>query len=409
MSAGSARTAISRLSGFTVSVGIVTLVGIVSIPILSATVGEKAWGILALVQTVGQFGGIIVAFGWGVTGAATIASAGIARRHAVFRQSLRARILLYTAVAPILAALLCLLTRGDILVSVVGALVYLLPNLGASWYFAGEGRPKRLVLFDTVPTVTGAALGLVAAWLTGSLLFYIILQGVGYVVAVTVSAIVVLRGTREQSEPELETLGRTLANQRHAVFANLTSGFYVTLPMVAVQIFLPSAQPMYAMADRLFKYCSVAFLPIQQFFQSWVPEPNADFRYRAKVASISAVAIGVVAGAFIATLSPWISGLLSVGTNTVPWQVSLPLGVAFVGIATAAVVGYACLVVVNRVQTIAASTALGAVIGAPLILVFALMGSVPAIAWSVAVSELCVAGYQVLVLRKVLARRRAAE
>jgi len=401
--------AISRLSGFTVSVGIVTILGIVSIPILIATVGDQGWGTLALIQTVSQFAGIVVAFGWGVTGAATVASSDALRRHAVFRQSLRARALLYVGVAPILAILLCLLTRGDVLISVVGAVVYLLPNLGASWYFAGEGRPKRLVLFDTVPTVVGAVLGLVATWITGELVHYMILQGIGFLTAVIVSALVVLRGTRMESEPEIEPLSRTLANQRHAVFANMVSGLYVTLPMVAVQLFLPGLQPMYALADRLFKYCSVAFLPIQQFFQSWVPDPNADFRRRSRIATLAAAGIGLVAGALIAILSPWVSGILSVGANPVPWQVSLPLGVAFVGIATAAVVGYACLVTVHRVRAIAVSTAIGAIIGAPLILLFAALGSVPLVAWSVAISELCVAGYQVLVLRSALAERDAAE
>lgn len=85
-----------------------------------------------------------------------------------------------------------------------------------------------------------------------------------------------------------------------------------------------------------------------------------------------------------------------------PWQVSLPLGVAFVGIATAAIVGYACLVVVGRVRALAVSTLIGAIVGAPLILLFAAAGSVPLVAWAVAVSELCVGGYQVLVLRREL-------
>jgi O-antigen/teichoic acid export membrane protein len=88
--------------------------------------------------------------------------------------------------------------------------------------------------------------------------------------------------------------------------------------------------------------------------------------------------------------------------------VSLPLGIAFIGIATAAIVGYACLVVVGRVRALAVSTLIGALVGAPLILLFAAAGSVPAVAWAVAVSELCVAGYQVLVLRAEL-RRPAKE
>jgi hypothetical protein len=64
------------------------------------------------------------------------------------------------------------------------------------------------------------------------------------------------------------------------------------------------------------------------------------------------------------------------------------------------------LVVLGRVSALAVSTLVGALVGAPLILLFAALGSLPMVAWSVAVSELCVAGYQLLVLRRALAERR---
>jgi len=398
---GAVRTAAGRLSGFTVSVGVVTLIGIISIPLLTASLGRTTWGTLALIQTVSQFGGILVAFGWGATGAATVAGIPVAERPAFYRTSLRARAVLYLLVLPVIAVILVLLTRGDVLVSVLGAAVYLLPNLGATWYFTGEGRPMRLLLCDTLPTVTGAVAGIIGAVVTGELWVYLVGQGLGFVAAVLIDAVVVLRGSSGRSMAPMR-LRTALSGQRHAVSATLVSGLYVTLPMVAVQAFLPGLQPMYAFADRLFKYASVALLPIQQYFQSWVPDPGADFRRRARIATLAAVIIGVIGGACIAALSPWVSTLLSVGRITVPWEVSLPLGVAFVGIATAAIVGYACLVVVGRVRALAVSTLIGALVGAPLILLFAALGSVPAVAWAVALSELCVAGYQVLVLRAEL-------
>lgn len=398
---GALRTAAGRLSGFTVSVGIVTLIGIITIPLLTSALGEATWGRLALVQAVSQFGGILVAFGWGATGAATVAGIPAGQRPAFYRSSLRVRLLLYLLVLPVIAGLLSLLTRGDVLISVLGAAVYLLPNLGATWYFTGEGRPMRLLLCDTLPTMIGAIAGVIGAVVTGELWVYIVAQGLGFVGAVILDAVIVLRGSSARPHHRVP-LRTALSGQRHAVSATLVSGLYVTLPMVAVQTFLPALQPMYAIADRLFKYASVALLPIQQYFQSWVPDPEADFRRRARIATLAAVVIGIIGGACIAALSPWASTLLSVGRITVPWEVSLPLGVAFVGIATAAIVGYACLVVVGRVRALAVSTLIGALVGAPLILLFAALGSVPAVAWAVALSELCVGGYQVLVLRAEL-------
>ncbi|MCK2022205.1 hypothetical protein KZC52_04665 [Microbacterium sp. kSW2-24] len=398
---GPIRTAVGRLSGFTISVGIVTLIGIVSMPLLNLALGEATWGTLALVQTVSQFGGILVAFGWGATGAATVAGIPIGQRQAFYRTSLRARALLYVLVLPVIAVILTLLTRGDVLISVLGAAVYLLPHLGAIWYFTGEGKPMRLLLCDTLPTVAGGIAGVIGAVVTGELWVYLVAQGLGFIGAVVLDAVVVLRGSFGAAHTPVP-LRTALSGQRHAVSATLVSGLYVTLPMVAVQAFLPALQPMYAVADRLFKYASIALLPIQQYFQSWVPDPEADFRHRARIATLAGVLVGVVGGACIALLSPWASTILSAGKISVPWQVSLPLGVAFVGIATAAIVGYACLVVVGRVRALAVSTLIGAIVGAPLILAFAAAGSVPLVAWAVAASELCVGGYQVLVLRREL-------
>ncbi|MFT4260661.1 lipopolysaccharide biosynthesis protein [Microbacterium sp.] len=402
MSGSGIRRTAGRLSGFTVSVLLVTLFGVACIPLLTASVGLGGWGTLALIQVVAQFAGIIVAFGWGAVGAATVAGIEVDRRPAFFRRSLQARALLYACTFPPLAVLLIVLTRGDVLVSVLGAAVYLLPYLGASWYFTGEGRPGRLLLLDTLPVLVGGVIGLVGTWLTGQLWAYLLCQGLGYVAAVAVSADVIRRSPQEPGYADRTPLRSLLASQRHAVSATLVSGLYVTLPMVAVQVFIPALQPMYAYADRLFKYASIAFLPIQQFFQSWVPVDDEGRPRRMRIATLAAAGIGIIAGILIAVLSPWASTLLSVGEETVPLAVSVPLGVAFVGIATAAVVGYACLVSLGRVRALAVSTIIGAAVGAPLIILFAVLGSVPAIAWAVAVSELCVGGYLVLVLRAEL-------
>jgi len=400
---------VGRISGFSLSVGAASLLGILAMPLLVPALGPEPWAILVLVQIVGQLGGVLVAFGWGATGAAMVASTPAADQPQLYRESLRVRLQLYALAVPLAALVLVLLTRGDVLTSVLGAMVYLLPYLGGTWYFTGQARPMRLFLCDTVPTMCGTVAGVVGAILLGQTWAFLIGQGLGYLVAVTLDARAALRG----AAPAIDAGARrplrlVLSEQRHAVTATATSTLYVTLPTIAIQIFLPALLPVYAIADRLFKYASIAFLPIQQFFQGWVPDPHADLVRRARAATAAAVAIGVGAGVLVATLSPFASRLLSGGTLEVPFAISLPLGIAFIGVGTSAVVGYACLVVVGRVRALAVSTVIGACVGAPLILAFAVAGSVPLVAWAVAVSELCVASYQVVVLMRELGRRQEA-
>ncbi|MFB7250233.1 lipopolysaccharide biosynthesis protein [Microbacterium sp. NPDC056234] len=393
-----------RLSGFTISVIIVTLVGVVSIPVLTDALGKTTWGILVVIQSVAQLGGIVVSFGWGATGAASVASMTVEERTGFYRSSLRIRAMLYLITLPFVFVILGILTRGMWLESLLGALVYLLPSVGAAWYFIGTGSPSRLIRFDTLPIVGGAVLGIVGAIVTGELWAYLAGQGLGYLVGVSLSALVILRGA--PTGPSPVPWRDSLMAQRHAVLATLTSSLYVTLPVVAVQIFLPGAMPVYGLADRLFRYASVAFQPVQQFFQSWVPERGADVAARCRTATWAAAGIATLGGIAIAVLSPFVSLPLSSFQIQVPFALSIPLGVAFIGIGVAAVVGYACLVVLGRVSALAVSTLVGALVGAPLILLFAALGSLPLIAWSVAVSELCVAGYQLFVLRRALADRR---
>ncbi|WP_460799741.1 MATE family efflux transporter [Microbacterium sp. GXF0217] len=393
-----------RLSGFTMSVIIVTIVGVASMPILNQALGRETWGILAVIQSVAQFGGIVVSFGWGATGAASVASMSADERTGFYRSSLRIRTVLYVLTFPVVFVILGLVTRGLWLDSLLGALVYLLPSVGAAWYFIGTGSPSRLIRFDTLPFIGGAVLGIIGAVVTGELWAYLVGQGIGYLVGISLSAVVILRGAPVGPAPV--PWRDALMAQRHAVLATLTSTGYVNLPLIALQIFLPSAVPVYGVADRLFRYASVAFQPVQQFFQSWVPEPGADLAARCRTATGAAAGIAALGGLAIAVLSPVLSLPLSGFQTQVPLELSTPLGVAFLGIGIAAVVGYACLVVLGRVSALAVSTLVGALVGAPLILLFAALGSLPLVAWSVAVSELCVAGYQLFVLRRALAERR---
>lgn len=403
---------LQRILSFSATVGLVAVVGVLAIPVLIGAAGDEAWGVLAVIQVLASVFGVLVAFGWGATGPSMIAGARPDDRPGIFRESFSARVSLYLVVTPVMIGVALLLTRGDVAISVLGAVAYLLPYVASPWYFVGQARPGRLFLLNTIPSVAGTLLGMLGAWLTSTIAAFLLLQALGYVVAIVLERRHILA-----SAPPVEVPGyrvshvvRLLGTQRHAVTSSLVSSLYVALPLVTVQAFLPAQVPVYAMADRLFKFGSLALAPVQQFLQGWVPEDGPErIRPRSERAVVVGLGFGLVGGALIAALSPWASQILSRGEVQVPFGLSIALGTAFVFVAGSAIAGYACLILLGQVRHVAIASVMAAAIGAPLIVLSALAGSLELIAWSVALSELIVTVYQLVILRRTLARRAAED
>lgn len=397
---------LQRLSGFSASIVLGTIIGVFTIPLLVRALGDQAWGSIVVLQTTGQLAAVLVAFGWGATGPSIAASTAPAQRVEFYRHSFRIRGILYLAVVPFVAITLYFLLRGDLLLAVLGAVTYVLPGLGAGWYFTGIARPMPFFLCEALPSALGAVAGVVAATVTQQAWVVPACQFVGSATAVLLAYLYISRGRDRTAPPTLyPRFWAALAEQRHAVTTGVTSAVYVAMPVLMVTVFFPSALPVYSIADKFFRYAAIAFLPIQQFFQGWVPAEPEHVDRRARIALIAGVIVGVVGGACIAVLSPIVSVWFGI---RVPFEVSLPLGIAFVGVALSGLVGYACLVVLGQTRFLARSTVIGAVIGVPALIVTAAFHSLPAVAASVAGTELIVAGVQILVMLSTLRRRRAA-
>jgi hypothetical protein len=109
------------------------------------------------------------------------------------------------------------------------SVAYLLAYLGASWYFVGEARPRRLFLVDALPQLASTIVGIVVLVVTR-----------GFTLMVTTQL--------------LFNLGAV--GPRIAVVLSGNSG----------------VKDAYAFAHRLFRFAVTAFSPVLQFIQGWIPE-----------------------------------------------------------------------------------------------------------------------------------------
>lgn len=396
---------IVRLGSFLANVGVASLLGLLTIPLIVQHAGAEAWGGLALIQTVAQFFGVLVAFGWGVTGPAMVALETPARRPVVLCEAVFVRSGLYILCFLAMSAVLCAMQPRFLVWNLLGATAYLLPYLGANWYFVGEAKPGRLFFLDSLPQFLGTALGLGLFLFFDRVSLFLAGQLLGNAVAVCAGvAFVFSRSDVPLRPPSWRRSASLLKRQWHGVLTAGVGAFYVSLPLTAVTIFHPIWQPVYALADRFLKYGVLAFAPVLQVSQGWIPEGGVgNQRHRMVRAVQVACAFGLGGGLAIYWLAGPVGLWLTSGAIGLTPALLLPIALAFSVVAVSQVVGLACLMILKASWAVAGSTLAGAVLGAPLICLAAALGvDVSLVAWAVTCSEVAVLAFQIIVLRRKL-------
>lgn len=381
--------------------------GLIAIPVVIATVGATVWGVIALGQSLALLLGVVVSFGWGTTGPAVVAGLPPDERPQMFMNSFVSR--LYLFLAALLVVILITFLTSSVSSSIVAlaCTTYLIPFLGAAWYFIGDGQPRKLFFMDTIPIASGTVLGLGALLVTQDAHAYLLCQLLMNCLAVVVSLRTVTTGGPSPVVVDAHPgrAIRRLSGQRHGVITAATSSLYVNTPLIVLSFAAPAGIPLYALADRFFKYGLTALGPVIQVLQGSIPNPDALIRNRRiQLTARYAPLAGLLSAVVAASLMPWAGDVLSSGQIRITFAMSTPMAVVFGSVAVSQAIGLACLIPIGKGQSLVASTVLGAVLGTPLILVGAYTHGAVGVAWAVAVSELVVATYQLIVVRRFLSR-----
>jgi O-antigen/teichoic acid export membrane protein len=150
-----------RFGGFATSLVFSTVINLLAIPFVISTLGKETWGELALAQATAAIFGIAVAFGWGTVGAALVASLPERERPQMFLDSLVSRAYLFLFAAPVMYFVMLLMGKIDPPVAALASVAYVLPFVGASWFFIGQAKPWKLFLCDVLPQGLGIVAGVV--------------------------------------------------------------------------------------------------------------------------------------------------------------------------------------------------------------------------------------------------------
>ena len=379
-------------------------VSLVSIPVIVAVVGADPWASMATGQSIGASFGVLVIFGWGLTGPVTIAMADPARRPALFLDSLFARAVLLIPLVAIQAAVTFAIVPQEKLVAFIAGTAMTIAGASANWYFTGESRPDRFLLLDTVPRVSGTIAGVVAVAATGELLLFAAAQLTGALVALLVSCAAIFRrqAIDLRAAARWPRIWRSLVEQRHGVVATGLLAAYVPAALAIIAVLSPALLPMFVLAERLGKFVAMAVSPLLQVFQGWVPAASgAELVRRMRVAGSATLATAIVAGLLYTVFLPSFSEFLTHGQVAFTVAAAIAFGI---NMATTIVSPYLTnigLMTFGRLRTIALSVAVGVLVTlVALILVEALAPDFAV--WALVSGNLLVTVWQYLSLRSAL-------
>lgn len=381
-------------------------ISLFTIPIVVAVVGADAWASMATGQSVGASLAAVVLFGWGLTGPATVAMTALDKRPGLFLDSLIARAYLLLPLLIIQAAVTFAIVPQEKVVALVSGTAMLLAGVSANWFFTGEGRSGRFLLFDTIPRVGGTVLGLLLVVTTGQLMFFALAQLTGSTVALVASAIVILRGKQLdfRSAMRWNRVAASLASQRHGVVATGLNAAFMPAVLGIVAVASPALLPVFVLANRLTSFIGMALSPMFLLFQGWVPASRGhELARRIRLsASITAVA-ALFSGILCAALLPTFGVVLTHGQVVVETWMAITFGVLAIVQTGSPYLSNVGLMSVGQVRVIARSTAVGLPLAIVFFVIIELLGGAQVAAWGLIAGGSIAAVWQILALNRAVA------
>lgn len=341
------------------------------LPFIARVGGEGIWNALAVGQAFGSVAAILVALGWTLSGPARVA--GIVdpdQRRRLYALSLLTRLVAFVVCVPILAGIAALF--GDhtyfwemFLMAVAQAAAGLSP----AWYGIGIGDAKLIARYDVVPRII--AILVCVPFLLASGLIVI------YPAAILAGGLLgtFLFTRRHSSWKDYSHFhGRLIAKEiwalRAASSTTMAAACYAATPVIVVAaVALPAGLAAFVSADKLFKIALVSVAALGGSLQGWVAEIGVDHLRRRKFSLLSHTVLGFAGLVGFSLLGPFATEVLFGQVLVADFQTCFWFGIAFLFVSINTSTGSHWLVPAGRIRAVLWSTAAGAAIGLPAMVV----------------------------------------
>lgn len=392
-----------RILGFSLVPAIAAFAPIVSLFAITQTHGPDAWAAIAIGQSLGMAGGVIVELGWSLTGPQLVAPMSRQSALAVTRRAMWTKLVTLAPTALIAASLAVLLAPDDRWEAALMACAACAYGLTIAWLFIGRGSVAGVLWFDAIPkslVTVGTSLLLFVGLPLWALPASMILIAVA-----APFAGVWWFGRGVAPVPALsQTFWQTFRSQLTPLSARGASALYTALPISLVAIVAsPVVVAEFATVERLMRMVLTALQSVPNAMQAWVGSAADSLQERSRRLRRALgvnVALGATAAVAFALLGPFGVSLLSGGSISTSIGVTAMASAVVFLTCTSRATGSLALVASGRVGAIAVSAIVGAgvgVVGVPV-----LAGSLASVGGFLgeALAESAVLGVQLTALKR---------
>lgn len=280
-------SAAATMAGFATCSIIGALSPLIVIPAVVRGWGADGWASIAVGQSIGAIGSVVIMWGWAIQGPVLAARADSRIRLSLLvSQSLQSRLVIALFALPVSGLCAVLLAPDHRGAAGLTAIGMALSGLSMVWYFVGSRKPALVLLYDSLPKLLIAVLASLAISSFGILILYPVILVVGTLIFSALSAMDVSGAyVMPRKFFHISRVSRSVNQSLGAGLSQIASAVYINGAVALVAV-AGSAQTVanFAAVNRLYLAAVLACLPVFQFFAGWVAQERSVVGRRARVA-----------------------------------------------------------------------------------------------------------------------------
>jgi PST family polysaccharide transporter len=359
---------LKRLLGFGIVPALSILSSVALIPLISRSFGPDGWVALTMGSSIGAIVSVIAGMAWSVFGGNAVASVGPQARIAMFRTSIAGRGVMLLALVPPAAVASLFLVDDRRLETILFMIGISLNALTASWFFAGTGEPKRLILNEGVVRLAVYMASAIALLAGAPLAAYAAATVVGGFSSLLLNWWFITSSPLRLHRADLSHGVTSIREQGWPTVSRVMISLFAFGSPSIFSIVAPSALSLYSAVDVLLKSASNATAVVPQAFISWIGSAARPSRRRRIVASMAAVT-GMAAAFIIIWIFVGPTICDKIFSSQISWTDSLVLVLGAAIAITMVVRSYELLVLVptGKPHVVYVANAAGSVAGVVLV------------------------------------------